>query len=231
MQRLFSSMGNFFVQDKSGNYYPATFLTWADGTPVVNSVSQNRLSAPYPPNQLTLYADRNGTVLPNPKGYLVVPSADFMNNMAARGEMYGQMLKAAELADQYDPDSAMNARAAAGLYRMDLRAKTQLRGRSISRGWISSTRRSRNHGYVSRTVPAAASELRSKGRYILDPGLYGRGKLRCWRILRRRGEAQGGCIAGFWCRQSMAQPRKRYRPLTETRDGVIQRSIKAISIP
>ena len=43
--QMFSSTGNFFVQSKSGDYYPATFLTYADGTPVVNDVLARGISA------------------------------------------------------------------------------------------------------------------------------------------------------------------------------------------
>jgi hypothetical protein len=83
-------MGNFFVQDRagdrpgSGNYYPATFLTYADGTPVVDEVLARGIS-PYTERQLTL-TDEYGNSFQNVINDLVVPSADFMNNMYARGQ-------------------------------------------------------------------------------------------------------------------------------------------------
>jgi hypothetical protein len=40
----FSSTGSFFVRDKSTNkLYPATFLTYADGTPMVDEVLESEL--------------------------------------------------------------------------------------------------------------------------------------------------------------------------------------------
>jgi hypothetical protein len=97
MAQKFTSTGNFFVKDKSGGYYPATFLADAYGTPIVDSVLANNLS-PHKSQDLTLYADRNGTVMPNPGNYLVVPSADYINDMYARGQAYGAMRGVAPLA-------------------------------------------------------------------------------------------------------------------------------------
>jgi hypothetical protein len=91
----FTSTGSFFVKDKSaGNYYSATFLADANGNPIVDPVIVGTPSlSPHTPQQLTLYSDAQGTtVLANPNNYLVVPSADFMNSMYARGQAYGNML-------------------------------------------------------------------------------------------------------------------------------------------
>jgi len=90
----------FFVQDKSGQYYPATFLADANGNKIVDTVLAGNLS-PHSSNDLTLYADQAGTVMPNPGNYLVVPSADFMNTIYNRGQAYGGLLSV-------DPDSANN---------------------------------------------------------------------------------------------------------------------------
>jgi hypothetical protein len=90
-QGPFSSTGAFFVRSRGGDYYPATFLTYADGTPVVDSVLANGIS-PYDAQELALYADKQGTVLANPGHYMVVPLADFMNGMYSRGQIYGSML-------------------------------------------------------------------------------------------------------------------------------------------
>src|SRR5262249_31742117 len=86
MAERFSSVGNFYVKDKAGNYYPATFLVDPNGAPVVDSVLARGLQPPYSPQQLTLYADKQGTVYPNPHNYLVVPSADYMNELVNRGQ-------------------------------------------------------------------------------------------------------------------------------------------------
>jgi hypothetical protein len=89
----FTSIGSFFVQDKSGRYYPATFLADANGTPIVDHVVVGTPSmSPHTPQQLALYSDQAGTVMSNPGNYLVVPSADFMNKMYDIGRAYGQML-------------------------------------------------------------------------------------------------------------------------------------------
>lgn len=37
-QNMFTSSGNFFVRDKSGQYYPATFLADANGNKIVDTV-------------------------------------------------------------------------------------------------------------------------------------------------------------------------------------------------
>jgi hypothetical protein len=88
----FSSMGSFFVKSLGGDYYPASFLTYADGTPIVDAVLANGIS-PWTSQQLTLYADKAGTILPNPNNYLVGPSADFANNMFRAGQIYGGLLQ------------------------------------------------------------------------------------------------------------------------------------------
>ena len=91
----FTSTGSFFVRDKLGvNYYPATFLADANGNPIVDPVIVGSPSlSPHTPQQLTLYSDDKGTtVVSNPGNYLVVPSADFMNSMYARGQAYGTLL-------------------------------------------------------------------------------------------------------------------------------------------
>jgi hypothetical protein len=91
----FTSTGSFFVRDKLGvNYYPATFLADANGNPIVDPVIVGTPSlSPHTPQQLTLYSDDKGTtVVSNPGNYLVVPSADFMNSMYARGQAYGTLL-------------------------------------------------------------------------------------------------------------------------------------------
>ncbi len=91
-QKPFGSKGSFWVRSLGGGYYPATFLTYADGMPVVDSVLANGISG-WEPQKLFLYADRRGAVVvPNPNHYMVVPSADFMNQMHARGRIYGAML-------------------------------------------------------------------------------------------------------------------------------------------
>src|SRR3954447_5146601 len=99
----FTSTGSFFVKDRSaGNYYPATFLADANGNPIVDPVIVGTPSmSPHTPQQLTLYSDDKGTtVVSNPGNYLVVPSADFMNSMYARGQAYGNLL------NENDPASA-----------------------------------------------------------------------------------------------------------------------------
>ena len=91
----FTSTGSFFVRDRLGvNYYPATFLADINGNPIVDNVVVGTPSmSPHTPQQLTLYADDKGTtIVPNPGNYLVVPSADFMNSMYARGQTYGELL-------------------------------------------------------------------------------------------------------------------------------------------
>jgi hypothetical protein len=91
-QPAFTSVGNFFVQDRSGNYYPATFLADANGNPIVDTAFAN-VSKIYPASRLMLYADDQGiTPYLNPNNYLVVPSADFMNNLVARGQMSEHIL-------------------------------------------------------------------------------------------------------------------------------------------
>jgi hypothetical protein len=106
----FTSAGSFFVQDRSGRYYPATFLVDASGSLVVDNVllgTPNK--SPHTAQQLTLYADQQGTVMANPGNYLVVPSADFMNKMYDLGRIYGQALEidpsgaAALLIDTFTP--------------------------------------------------------------------------------------------------------------------------------
>lgn len=42
-QGPFSSTGSFFVHDREGNAYPATFLTDANGTPTVDEVLEHGL--------------------------------------------------------------------------------------------------------------------------------------------------------------------------------------------
>jgi hypothetical protein len=89
----FTSIGNFFVQDRSGRYYSATFLADVNGHPIVDPVIVGTPSmSPHTPQQLALYADQQGTVMANPGNYLVVPSADFMNKMYDLGRIYGQAL-------------------------------------------------------------------------------------------------------------------------------------------
>jgi hypothetical protein len=98
----FTSTGSFFVKDKSGNYYPATFLVDASGSPVVDHVllgTPNK--SPHTPQDLTLYSDRVGTVMANANNYLVVPSADFMNKIYEQGERYGVLR-------DIDPGAAQN---------------------------------------------------------------------------------------------------------------------------
>ena len=73
---LYTSIGSFFVQDRSGRYYPATFLADTNGNPIVDTVlSATPNLSPHLPQQLTLYSDQTGTVMPNPGNFLVVPSA------------------------------------------------------------------------------------------------------------------------------------------------------------
>jgi hypothetical protein len=55
-QNMFTSSGNFFVRDKSGHYYPATFLADANGNKIVDTVLAGNLS-PHSSSDLTLYAD------------------------------------------------------------------------------------------------------------------------------------------------------------------------------
>src|SRR5215813_9113059 len=118
-QAYFSNTGSFFVQDRSGNYYPATFLTYSDGTPVVDSVLANGIS-PYTatrPQLLNLYADTAGTIYNpnglanpgngNPNNYLVVPSGDYMNILASRGEMYGNLARSADATTQAGGDASV----------------------------------------------------------------------------------------------------------------------------
>jgi Hom_end-associated Hint len=96
----FTSTGSFFVKDKSGNYYSATFLANSNGNPIVDPVVVGTPSlSPHTPQQLALYSDQAGTVMSNPGNYLVVPSADFMNSMYVRGQAYGTLLNS-------DPDGA-----------------------------------------------------------------------------------------------------------------------------
>jgi hypothetical protein len=66
-QNLFTNIGSFFVQDRSGRYYPATFLADAYGNPIVDTVLMGTPNAsPHTPAQLALYSDQAGTVMPNP---------------------------------------------------------------------------------------------------------------------------------------------------------------------
>jgi hypothetical protein len=46
-QDMFTSSGNFFVRDKSGHYYPATFLADANGNKIVDTVLVSNLQPPY----------------------------------------------------------------------------------------------------------------------------------------------------------------------------------------
>jgi hypothetical protein len=106
---FFSNRGSFFVRDRTGNYYPATFLTYSDGTPVVDEVLAKGLSA-HRPDQLALFSNTAGTIynpnnLPdpgngNPNSYLVVPDRDFVNIMVSRGLMYGDQVRADEVQRQ-----------------------------------------------------------------------------------------------------------------------------------
>ncbi|HEX4427117.1 MAG TPA: hypothetical protein VH079_17090, partial [Terriglobales bacterium] len=112
-QQTFSSTGSFFVQDRSGRYYPATFLTYSDGTPIVDAVLANGLT-PHSAQHLTLYADQQGTSYSNPDNYLVVPSADYMNNLAARGQVYGDMLQTAAASASTNPEISLENYTTAG---------------------------------------------------------------------------------------------------------------------
>jgi len=85
-QGPFSSRESFFVHDREGNAYPATFLTYADGTPIVDEVlERGLLDKSYGPERLALY-DKDGKRFVNTSHYLVVPSADYMNEIFARGQ-------------------------------------------------------------------------------------------------------------------------------------------------
>ena len=102
MSNLFSSTGSFYVQDRSGNYYPATFLTYANGTPIVDNVLASGVS-PYPKVPI-LYSDTSGTIMPNPYNYLVVSSADYVNSIVDRGTAYGDLLSTGGLLTAAAPE-------------------------------------------------------------------------------------------------------------------------------
>src|SRR5262249_1866030 len=67
--------------------------------------------------QLTLYGDTAGTIYNpnglanpgngNPNNYLVVPSGDYMNILASRGEMYGDLVRSADAMTQVGGDASV----------------------------------------------------------------------------------------------------------------------------
>jgi hypothetical protein len=88
----FTSAGSFFVKDRAGNYYPATFLVDASGSIVIDNVLVGTPNlSNHKPQDLTLYSDQQGTVMANPDHYLVVSSADFMNKMYEAGERHAAL--------------------------------------------------------------------------------------------------------------------------------------------
>ena len=95
---VYGGQGNFCVKDQGGRVYPATFLT-QNGVPVANNVLQKNFS-PYSPLKIELYTDSAGTLsFPNKNNYLVVPSADYMSNVQAVGQQYGNALHDASVSD------------------------------------------------------------------------------------------------------------------------------------
>ena len=92
MASLISSSGSFYVLDKAGNFYPATYLVDSNGNYIVDyALTNGALTGIYSSQFTTLYAGQSDTTgFQNSNGYLVVPSADITNNLADIGSWAGQ---------------------------------------------------------------------------------------------------------------------------------------------
>ncbi len=99
----FTSIGEFYVRDKSLNYYPATFLADSNGVPIVDTV----LSSGINPYSITprLFSDEYETPFANPNNYLVVPSASYMNDAVDSGRTYGALMRNLSTPDAYNANN------------------------------------------------------------------------------------------------------------------------------